>query len=260
MARIEKHNPGDFCWLELATTDAAAAKAFYGAVFGWSPADIPMGDAGVYTMWKLEDLELGAMYQLSGEQAKQGIPPHWMIYVAVTSTDDAIAKAVQAGGKVLMGPHDVPGAGRMAVLLDPAGAVFAVWEARGHIGSRIGDTDGVMTWSELATSDAAKAKEFYKLVFGWGSKAGDAAGMEYTEWINAGRPVGGLFQMPGEWRGIPPHWMPYFRVAGCDQTAAKVRENGGQVKVPPTDIPNVGRFAVLGDPQGAVFSIIQMAV
>ncbi len=259
MPEIEKHQAGDFCWVELGTSNAADAKRFYGSLFGWAAMDLSMGEMGTYTMLMRQELPLGAMYQLMEAQLQQGIPPHWMLYVAVDSVDDSVARVAELGGKVLMGAHEVPGAGRMAVLVDPAGAVFAIWEAKGHIGSRIMGEDGVLTWSELATTDASSATDFYTKFFGWGTKVSQMGPMTYTEWVNSGRSVGGMFAMTDEWKGIPPHWMPYFRVSDSDSVAAQVPQLGGTVKVPPTDIPHVGRFAVLSDPQGAVFSIIQLA-
>lgn len=256
MAGIERHPAGAFCWVELATTDATAAKAFYGGLFGWTPEDMAMAPGQTYTMLKLAGLELGAMYTLTDDMLKQGVPPHWMLYVNVESVDETIAKVAAAGGQVVMGPHDVPGAGRMAVLRDPQGAVVSIWQPGNHIGIRIAGVVGTLCWSELATTDRAKAREFYAAVFGWGAKIGYMEPVEYTQWMVGEMPVGGMLEMTEEWHGAPPHWMPYFLVADCDASAENAAELEGKVVVPPMDVPKVGRFAVLGDPQGAHFSVI----
>jgi len=257
MRGIERHPAGAFCWVELGTTDATAAKAFYGGLFGWTPEDMPMAPGQTYTMLKLAGLELGAMYTLTEEMRRQGVPPNWMLYVNVGSVDEMIAKVAAAGGEVVTGPFDVADAGRMAVLRDPQGAVVSIWQPKNHIGIRIAGVVGTLCWSELATTDRAKAREFYTAVFGWGARISHMEPVEYTQWMAGEMPAGGMLEMTEEWHGAPPHWMPYFLVADCDASAEKAAELGGQVVVPPMDVPQVGRFAVLCDPQGAHFSVIQ---
>src|SRR5271157_5596333 len=105
MPCIEKHAPGSFCWMELATTDQAAAKAFYSSLFGWQPIDMPMGPDEYYTMFNLNGGQVGAAYTIKPHMG--GAPPHWGLYIAVTSADETAAKAAAAGGKVLSGPFDV---------------------------------------------------------------------------------------------------------------------------------------------------------
>jgi hypothetical protein len=169
------------------------------------------------------------------------------------------AKASALGGKVLHGPFDVEGIGRMAVLQDPGGAVFALWEARGHIGARLVGEDNTLCWSELVTRDPEGAQPFYSGLFGWTWTRSTAATVHYVEINREGAPIGGLLPMEGqEWAGVPPHWMPYFLVADCDAAVAKAAALGGAAAVPATDIPQVGRFAVLRDDQGAHFSVIAM--
>jgi hypothetical protein len=255
MPGIERHPAGAFCWVELGTTDATAAKAFYGGLFGWTPEDMPMA-SGEYTMLKLAGLELGAMYTLTEEMRRQGVPPNWMLYVNVGSVDDTVAKVAAAGGQVVTGPFDVADAGRMAVLRDPQGALVSIWQPKNHIGIRIAGVVGTLCWSELATTDRVMAREFYATVFGWGARISHMAPVEYTQWMAGEMPAGGMLEMTEEWHGAPPHWMPYFLVADCDASAEKAAELGGQVVVPPMDVPKVGRFAVLCDPQGACFSVI----
>jgi hypothetical protein len=259
MAGIERHPAGVFCWVELGTTDVDAAKSFYGGLFGWTADDMPMEPGHSYTMLKLAGLELGAMYKLTEQMLAQGVPPNWMLYVNVVSVDETIAGIPEAGGQVVTGPFDVFDAGRMAVIRDPQGAVFSLWQANKHIGIRIAGAVGTLCWSELATTDRAGAAAFYTKVFGWTAKINRMGLAEYTQWMVGERPAGGMIEMTEEWHGAPPHWMPYFLVDDCDESADRATELGGAVVVPGTDVPDIGRFAVLRDPQGAHFSIFKPA-
>src|ERR1700675_64061 len=119
MTYIDRHPPGAFCWVELATSDQNGAETFYNSVFGWTVNDMPMGPNGFYTMFQLEDRNVGAAYALRAEQCSQGVPPHWMLYVSVASADDAADRTAQLGGKVCAPAFDVFDVGRMAVLQDP---------------------------------------------------------------------------------------------------------------------------------------------
>jgi hypothetical protein len=252
MPQVTKHAPGSFCWPELATTDAEGAKAFYGGLFGWTATDSPAGPDMVYTMLKLRGLDAGALYGMDSKQ-QQGVPPHWNAYVAVENADESAEKAKSLGGTVVMGPFDVMDVGRMAIIKDPTGATFCLWQARKHIGVGVKNEPGALTWCELDTRDLAKAKAFYTALFGWTTKDSP----EYTEWMLGGEPIGGMMSIPKEWGDVPPSWLTYFAVADADATAAKAKELGGKVIVPPMDIPGTGRFSVLADPQGAVFAVYE---
>ncbi len=260
MAYIDSHDRGTFCWAELATTDPDAAKAFYGGLFGWAPDDMPLGGGNFFTMLKLEGREIGALYRLMPQQQETGVPAHWLLYVATADVDDTIERVRSNGGEVTIGPTDVGEAGRMALFHDPQKAEFAVWQARSHPGAKIHSVPGTLGWSELATTDAAGARAFYGKVFDWDMKISQMGPVEYTEWKVGDQSAGGMLQMDERWGDVPPHWMPYFLVADCDASVANAEALGGAVVVGATDIPNVGRFAVLRDPQGAVFSIIRLDV
>lgn len=119
---------------------------------------------------------------------------------------------------------------------------------------------GTFCWYELSTNDLAAARQFYSELLGWTLPTSDVAGMHYTEIEAAGQRIGGMCQQTAEsGPAVPPHWMAYIAVEDVDTLAARVESLGGKVSVPPTDIPNVGRFAVIHDPAGAVFSIIKLA-
>jgi uncharacterized protein len=259
MPEFSSHPPGTFCWPELATTDQKAAATFYQALFGWDVLDHSTGADGTYSVFQLHGKEVAAAFTIRPEQRQQGERSHWVSYVSVTSVDDTVRRAQELGGKVLAPPFDVSDAGRMAVLRDPTGAVFSVWEPKKHIGAKILRDPGTLCWTELATRDPKTAETFYTELLGWKAKTGGEGPHAYTEFNVQGTPGAGMMAIDPRWGDVPPHWTPYFAVEDVDAAAAKVQELGGQAHVPPTDIPNVGRFAMLADPQGAKFAIYKPA-
>jgi predicted enzyme related to lactoylglutathione lyase len=252
MPNVTSHAPGSFCWVELATSDQAEAKRFYQSLFGWEAADQSIGPGETYTMFKKSGQDAAAGYRLRPDQ--KGVPPNWQIYVRVTSADDAASRAKELGGTVVAPPFDVFDAGRMAVLQDPGGAVFAVWEARRSPGLGVVDEPGAFCWAELMASDVGRSAAFYKSLFGWGTKDDP----RYVEWTLDARSIGGMIQIQKEWGEVPPHWLPYFQVEDCDQSVDRAKALGAKVAMGPQDIPGVGRTAMLNDPQGAPFYVITL--
>ena len=271
MPEVTSYTPGSFCWIELGTSDTDAAQKFYRSLFGWEAQDTPAGPDMVYTMLKLRGREVGAMYKLRAEQTTHGVPPNWMSYIAVASADDAAKKAASLGGTLMADAFDVMDVGRMAIVRDPQGAAFCVWQAKAHAGMKLVGETGTFGWDELWTTDRKKAAAFYTGLFGWGAKEGaltaaaqsSSADMKkkgvYVEWTLAGRSIGGMMEITPEMGPVPPNWLPYFMVDDCDATAKKAKTGGGRLQVPPMDIPNVGRFSVIQDPQGAMFAIIKLS-
>lgn len=257
MAEFTAHTPGTFSWPELATTDQKAAVAFYGALFGWDVNDSPIGPTEVYSTFQMRGKPVGAAYNMRPEERQHGAPPHWNSYVTVANTDEAVKKAEGLGAKVFAPPFDVMDYGRMAVLQDPTGAVFQVWQAKTHIGAMIMGEPGSLCWTELATRDTDAAEKFYTQLFGWTPKhSAPGSPMPYTEFSVAGTPGIGMTPMPAQVPAfVPSYWMPYFQVADCDASTAKAKSLGANTMVPPQDIPNAGRFSVQADPQGAVFAL-----
>ncbi len=254
------HPPGTFCWAELATTDQNAGIAFYRALFGWDVHQEPIGPDEVYSMFRMRGKEVAAAYNMRSEERQQGTPPHWNLYVAVASVEDTAKRAESLGGKVLMAPFDVMDAGRMAVIQDPSGAVFCLWQAAMHIGARILNEPGALCWSELTTRDPKAARAFYTKLFGWTTKSSSEAPVEYTEFSNNGQPGVGMLPMPEQMpANVPSYWMPYFQVGDCDGSAAKAGGLGGKVMIPAQDVSKTGRFAILQDPQGAMFAVFRFA-
>ena len=252
--RMTEYVPGTPCWVDLGTTDLEGAKEFYTGLFGWTWQVAEDPAAGGYTMFLKDDAQVaGAMTTMSPEQ-----PVAWNTYVAVEDADDTIAKAEAAGGKTLVAPMDVTDVGRMAMFVDPTGAVLGLWQPRTMKGAGLVNEPGAVTWDELNTRDAEAAKRFYAATFGWDAVTSPMDGMEYTELQVNGRTVAGLMQMDDEHfpKETPPHWAVYFGVADCDASVDKVGVLGGTVVVPPTPIPP-GKFAVCQDPQGGYFSLFE---
>ena len=259
MTNPTPHPAGTFCWVDLGANDAAAAKKFYAGLFGWQMQDMPAGPDSVYTMLRVDGKDVGALYTLGAEHKKMGIPPHWGSYIAVESADATAEKARALGAKFFAEPFDVFDLGRMAMMQDPTGAAICVWQAMKHAGAQVLGAPGALCWNELLTTDTRAAGAFYARLFGWGTKDTEMAqGGAYTIFTLGEKQVGGMMPMMPGWEGVPSNWMVYFAVANCDGSAAKARGLGAEVVVPPTDIPKIGRFAVVQDPQRAVFAIIRL--
>jgi len=258
MTEFSEHTPGTFSWLDLATTDRAGARKFYGGLFGWTFEESPTSSEMSYTIAKIGGKDVAGMGDLMDEPKAQGVPPHWMSYVAVSDAAAAAAKAKSLGATVIVDAFDVMEYGRMAVFMDPGGAMLAVWQPKSHKGVGRRDEAGTLVWNELGTRNTDAAGAFYTKLFGWGLSPMTGSGpMPYTMLMNGEVPIGGMYALTEEMKGVPSHWMPYFGVANVDAAVAKAVELGAQTLMPGTDIPNMGRFAVFHDPQGAVFAIFQ---
>lgn len=250
------HAPGTFCWIDLVTPDQDAAGEFYGGLFGWTlKEDENAEQTGGYRTAQLNENAIGGVMKVMEE----GQPPAWTAYVCVEDADATVAKAREAGGQVHVEPMTVLDYGRMAVVADPTGAVFGLWQPGVHTGADVVSEPNAMAWSELNTRDPETAKRFYAEVFGWSfeDKEYEGAG-SYTIVTHGEKTVGGLAdvtdRVPAE---VPAHWLVYFGAADADATIAKARENGGEIPAGPFDIAEVGRIAVVKDPWGAFFAVIQ---
>ncbi|HEV2891777.1 MAG TPA: VOC family protein [Frankiaceae bacterium] len=244
---------GEPSWVDVSSSDVPATRTFYATLLGWRADDVPMDDAGGYGMFTLDGRYVGGYgpAQMPGATA-------WSVYFATDDLDAMLDTVRGAGGTVVAGPVDVYTSGRMAVLQDPAGAFFSLWEAGDHKGAQVQDEAGALTWVELTTTDVEGAKRFYGEVFGWGEETSEAGGpMPYTEFKQGGRSVAGMMakspDMPAD---VPPYWMPYFQPADIDKLVGEAAALGATVMVPPSPIPG-GTFAILRDPQGAAFGLFK---
>lgn len=257
MGERKSYDPGTFCWVDLATTDPEGAKSFYGGLFGWEADDMPVDEQTVYTMLRLGGDYVGGLYRMPADQREQGVPPSWLSHVSVESVDDTVAKAGELGGEALAGPFDVFDSGRMALVADPTGAVFAAWQPGDHTGAdRVNDV-GCLGWNELNTREPEPASRFYSALFGWELERMEEDGaLVYVLIRNSDRMNGGIMPSGEQPEGAPSYWLPYFTVPSCDGAVDRVRELGGTVLVEPFE-PGAGRISVASDPQGAVFALFE---
>lgn len=256
MAVMEKHAPGTFCWAELATSDQKKATAFYTGLFGWQANESPMPDGTTYTMLEKDGAPVAALYAMDPGKTPPGMPPNWLVYLAVDNADATAAKVKANGGSVMAEPFDVMDYGRMAVCADTMGATFAIWQAGTHPGIGRAHEPDSLVWVQLNASDPGEAAMFYQGVFGWTHRR-DAMpqGGDYITFLMGNQSVGGGMPMPPG-TGAPAHWLLYFGSSDVDATAAKAAKLGAKTMVPPIDIPGTGRFAVFMDPQGAAFAVV----
>jgi predicted enzyme related to lactoylglutathione lyase len=244
------------CWVDLQVDDAAAARAFYGEVFGWAIHDGPE-EYGGYLMALKDGRPVCGLGPKPGGPGSA--PSFWTTYFAVDDIDAVVGAATAAGGRFMMEPFDVTGQGRMTVGVDPTGAVFGLWQAGGHLGFGIRNEADTVVWNELHTTDYAGAQAFYAATLGHShTEIGDGDSFVYSTFTVPGGPerdIGGVLldtPMPPD---MPPYWMTYFAVDDPDATVAAATARGASVMYGPDDTP-YGRMAGLRGPSGEVFSVM----
>lgn len=237
-------------WADLTTPDLDKSTEFYGTLLDW---DIHKGDeeTGGYSMINHDDKLVGGVGPLPFEAA----PSNWSVYFTVDNVDDTVKRAVEAGGKALMEPMDVFDAGRLCFVSDPGGASFGLWQKNELAGADAWGDRHAASWVELNTRDTAQATKFYSKLFGWDAKPGE----NYSEFGFGDTSFAGMLdmnfaQIPTE---VPSHWLIYFNVDDVDKSLARAGEIGGGTIVPPMDIPNDGRFAIVKDATGAIFGLLK---
>lgn len=259
MLTIEKHAPGTFCWVELATTDQPVAKHFYHTLFGWHTKDILVSPNHVYTIFQLDERAVSGVYTLHHDELSKGIEPHWRSYIAVASADDAASRAQSLGAAMVSPPADVMDVGRMALLRDPTGAEFAVWQSRSHIGTEVAGADGVPCWATLFTPDLGRAREFYSALFGWKLVMSRSEGC--LQVTNGEEYIGGILSTGAAGKAEPataPHWLIYFSVSDCAEAAATALRNEAISASPVATLEDVGEIVRIKDPDGADFGVLQI--
>jgi uncharacterized protein len=246
------YRPGVPCWIDLPAPDPSAAAVFYHGLFGWRVDDeLPEGDGR--RICYLADKPVASISTPALTDQRS-----WVTYVAVDDAGAAAGTVRAAGGRVLTEPAAVAKAGRAALCADPTAAVFGLWEAGQLAGAELVNEPGTLRRNELTTREPAAAVEFYRTLFGWEVVRETMGSMAYSDWKLAGDTIGGLQPMDEKWpEDEASHWMVYFDVADTDAAVERAVAHGATLIVPPTDVPP-GRFAVLDDPQGAVFSLIKM--
>jgi predicted enzyme related to lactoylglutathione lyase len=257
MANEEVSAPGRFCWIELATTDQAAAKAFYQGLFGWDANDFPMGPnpTDLYTVFQLDEKDVAAAYTLLPDQASHGVPPHWLLYVASDDVDATAKETAELGGKVVVPPFEVGEFGRMTVLLDPCGAAFAALQANQNPGiGRFGEI-GSLCWADLIVPEPKKVQRFYASLFKWEWVLGKDA--DYLHIVANGNYIGGMPPTGPETAKLKPHWLAYFLVSDLEASTSRATASEARLHRGPVHIPDAGSFTILTDPQGAAFALFK---
>jgi predicted enzyme related to lactoylglutathione lyase len=273
MPERDGYIPGVPCWIDTSQPDPASAVDFYRGLFGWEFEDVmPPESEGKYFIARIRGGDVAAVGSIPEGAPKMAM---WNTYIWVDSADQTASRALDAGGKTLMEPFDVMDSGRMAVLADPEGAAFCVWQAKEHKGARIVNEHGSLNFNGLNTRDVDGAKSFYGSVFGWQTLALDGGAEMWTlpgygdhleldnpglrkQVAEVGGPAGfedvvaAINPIADDQPDVPAHWSVTFAVDDADAVAAKATELGGKVTVPPFDAPWV-RMTVLADPQGATF-------
>lgn len=259
--KIQRMVQGIPCWFELASKDPEASAAFHAAVFGWTHSRMDLGPMGAYFFFRNATGTVGAMRTLSPAETSAGVPAAWTIYFAVTDLDRAAAQVPALGGRILMGPHEVPGQGRMLIVADPAGASCCLWQpAAGASGDFTMMEPDAVGWVELATRDSTTAGPFYRELLGWTWQRSALPGpVPYDEIVIGDTHYGGMMQMTADWGDLPSHWSIYIVVTDLDATLQRCTARGGTVCIPPFDAAGVGRIARIDEPGGAGAYLIQLA-
>ncbi len=249
MPEFTAYPTGTPCWVDVASPELERTVSFYSDFFGWEAEQDPRPEAGGYTMFTKN----GKFVAAASPPPVEGMPPHWTTYIASDDVDSTAKRVGEAGGALLMEPFDVFNAGRMAVAQDPTGAVFGIWQAGAHHGAQLANEPGTLVWNECQTTDTDAAEAFYRAVFGYEV---DRMQMdderEYRVLTVDGKGVAGMMEL-GD---VPPNWSTTFAVEDADAAVAQAEGLGARGLVPPFDIPEVGRYAVLQDPVGAVFGVL----
>lgn len=256
MAEIDTHAPGTFCWHELVPGNPAGARTFYSDLLGWDVHEIPTDEGVAYTVFRVRGRDVAGMIPRSSEDGRD-VSPRWRSYVSVTSADDGADEARDLGGKALADPFDVAGIGRMAMIQDSTGGTFGLWQPAPYVGvGRIGEP-GSACWSELWTPDLGRGVTFYTRLFGWGSGTREYDGGPYTFFTFGDDPIAGAMEIPESDQAAQPGWLVYWGVSDCDDRSRAAESAGARIRIEPTTIAGIGRFAVLVDPQGASFGLVQ---
>jgi predicted enzyme related to lactoylglutathione lyase len=258
MAEMTTYAHGTPCWIDLGTTDLAAAGEFYRELFGWELQERP--DAGGYTMAMLNGKTAAGMYPMMDAMKEQGIPPFWTTYLASDDVQRTAELVPKAGGKVMAGPMQVFDLGMGLVTQDPTGAAGGAWQGEKLRGAQVANEPGAVTWNELVTRDVPAARAFYTEVYGFETEEMEVGLSEpYILLKVAGHEVGGIVTTPPQYPPqAPSSWLSYFATADTDAGVATVQRAGGSVMSEPRDSP-YGRMAIVGDPQGGTFALIEVA-
>jgi predicted enzyme related to lactoylglutathione lyase len=260
MSERTEYAPGEFCWVDLATTDVDGALSFYGKLLGVEaqPAPGDPEETGGYGFLMKDGKMVAGIGPVQSEEGHSA----WSSYVKVEDADATAEKVKAAGGSVFFGPADLPNdSGRVAMLRDAEGAFIGVVQQKRHPGAQLVNEPGAWRWSNLLTRELEEAKRFYGEVFAWSAVHNEGAPPGIEMWQVEGQRwpegLGGVMAITGDLPAeMPPHWQVYFEVENADAAIELATSKGAKLGFGPIDVP-AGRLATLVDPQGAVVSIIE---
>lgn len=247
-----------FGWVEMGAENLNKAKQFYETIFGWTGEIANINSPMPYAVMKTQGKVTAGIYQLTEEMKMKNIPPHWLTYIYVNNVNNTLELAVKSGGKIMQPAFDVERVGRIAVVSDPSGAVFAIWEADENA-MEMASGKFAPCWYELGAKDIKICEKFYADVFGWNARKDNSMGMEYVIFSVNETMIGGMYQIPEEMKEFPSIWCIYFEVADFDKTSEFAVSKGAKIMGLVMEYEKIGKFAYLQDPQGAVFAIIKSA-
>jgi predicted enzyme related to lactoylglutathione lyase len=255
----EANQTGRFVWRDLMTTDPEKSEAFYTSLFGWTINPMDMGEAGVYRMFRNGEKDFGGIGPID---AAQGVPPHWISYIATPNVDETTAKATQMGATSPMPGMDIPGVGRFSVVIDPQGAAFSPFtDTSGTEVPEVGQEwppAGDVSWNELMSKDTNASNAFYSQLFGYRPEEKDMGTGPYTILNRGDMMEAGVFQVP-DGVPMPSTWVIYYVVANIDDSLAKLAQLGGQNVSGIIEVPTIGRMATVSDSLGALFALHEPA-
>jgi predicted enzyme related to lactoylglutathione lyase len=251
---------GQFVWYDLMTSDAEAAKRFYGESIGWK---MQAWDGNSdYTMISVGERSVGGIMAINEEMKAMGVPTHWLAHVAVDDVDARAKLVEELGGKILKEPNDIPEVGRFAVIADPQGAAIGIFAPVGEMNAHLGDPQpGDFTWHELNTTDWEAAWPFYEKLFGWSNTQDMDMGEEFGTYrmfkhsAQQGEASNGGFGNAAKVMGFPPNWLLYVNVDDMDAAVKRIEAQGGKLTNGPMDVPGGDTIAHFTDPQGGMFAV-----
>lgn len=241
----------NFIWSDLSTFDLDATQNFYTKVFGWD-----FMSEEEYSFGYVGREQAAGVYVMPEKFQQMNLPSFWMSYISVTNIENVVALAQEMGGIIEVKPTDFLGQGQIALIRDPSGAGFTIWEGPDLGGKEADGPHGRMAWNELIVSDASLVLDFYRTVFGWSFTLEQSTNEERYEIRNgAGEVIAALQVIPNEIKGKEEFWVPYFAVKNLSQTLSLVQQEGGETVEQSQSA--AGNLALVRDPQGAAFALLE---
>jgi|APTNR8051073442_1049403.scaffolds.fasta_scaffold03913_7 hypothetical protein len=251
---------GTFCWAEVAVGDLKTAQRFYTELFGWAPRELGIGRGWSYTVLEADSEAIAGLYEIGPTQRAKGATPAWHAYVLVKDVEAVTEQVLELDGTVLSPPLDIADIGRMAVVRDPQGAVFCLWQEppehvpRGTTETRLGR----ICWTDLMTTDTDSAAMFYAALFGWSAVARNDGDASSVDFLLGGVPVAGMERITPADPDLTPRWIATVAVADVDFAIRRAVRLGGRVVRNPADRPGMGRIAVVSGPDEAPFAVVRL--